>query len=499
MVGTVNAEQNTPNCENIIFSINGPEKTLINQEYTFTVNGYELSYQSDQSSTGQQNETETVLATGTYKVLLGDEATIQYDVIANNKAINRFYEDQLIYNFKQSGKYQIQATIRHPQCTYKITKDINTFSTLYTRVGNEPTSTAKSLVTNIEQKDIGFGIITISKQENLSQGIKDNQQIIKDSEAIIIDYNNYNDIFKAMQSIIQEKETQKDIIIVSSTAKQITKKILAPVLKESHLTKIYLLSEAELANVMVELSIEQTPTYKQFLISYEWIWFITSLSSIIDNLIYQGFPIELMSMLLALTLAIALIVFRKQVLWFNAFGLYYPLLFALYLHLLGPKTAIALLLIAMLAQLIIGFINKKITLLVSAKLWATLILYFVASIVALRISKKLFNRPESFVTFSQDLFIIAYITTPLIANKIGNKIHKIKTTTKSMIQFFILSRLVYSIFHNTNIQHTMLIQPLYILLTIIVVISIGRYTWLQLTEVFRFSQLIKYTLSKKRH
>lgn len=269
MVGTAHAEQSITNCENIIFSINGPEKTLINQEYTFTVNGYELSYQSGQNSTGQQDETETVLATGSYKFLLGDEASIQYDIVANNKAINRFYEDQLLYNFKQSGKYQIQATIRHPQCAYKITKDINTFTTLYTRVGNEPTNTIKSLVANIEQKDIGFGRITISKQENLSQSIKDNQQIIKDSEAIIIDYNNYNDIFKAIQNIIQEDETQRDIIIVSSTAKQITKKILAPVLKESHLTKIYLLSEAELENVMVELSIQQTPSYKQFLISYE--------------------------------------------------------------------------------------------------------------------------------------------------------------------------------------------------------------------------------------
>jgi len=109
----------------------------------------------------------------------------------------------------------------------------------------------------------------MTKQESVNQKLKDNQQIIKDSQAIIIDYNNYNDIFKGIQNIIQEHETQKDIIIVSNTAKQITKKILAPVLKESYLTKIYLLSEAELTNVMVELSIQKAPNYEQFLISYE--------------------------------------------------------------------------------------------------------------------------------------------------------------------------------------------------------------------------------------
>jgi len=152
----------------------------------------------------------------------------------------------------------------------------------------------------------------------------------------------------------------------------------------------------------------------------------------------------------------------------------------------------------MVAQTIIDFFNKKITLLVSAKLGATLILYFMLSIIALRISKKLLNRPESFITFSQSLFIIAYITTPLISNKISGKTHKRKTTSKAIIQFIVISGIVYSIFHNTNIQHAMLIQPLYILLIIIIVISIGRYTGLQLTEIFRFSQLIKYTLSKKR-
>jgi len=65
----INAEESSPNCENIIFSIEGTEKALLNQDYSFAANGYELSYQSG-NNTGEQTGTKSILATGDYKSLL---------------------------------------------------------------------------------------------------------------------------------------------------------------------------------------------------------------------------------------------------------------------------------------------------------------------------------------------------------------------------------------------------------------------------------------------
>lgn len=91
------------------------------------------------------------------------------------------------------------------------------------------------------------------------------------------------------------------------------------------------------------------------------------LSYFVDELLKSGFPIQILGILLSLAVVALIISFLRQIVGLSVYGVYWPLLFALTGHLLGIQITLALLGIALLSNILMGFLNKRMYLLHSSK------------------------------------------------------------------------------------------------------------------------------------
>jgi hypothetical protein len=84
-------------------------------------------------------------------------------------------------------------------------------------------------------------------------------------------------------------------------------------------------------------------------------------------LAYSGFSYELIGFLLATCVAIIILNFLKQVVGFNVFGIYYPLLFAITIAVLGFSGALVFLVTGFFSIYLINMFSKRFHLLLHAK------------------------------------------------------------------------------------------------------------------------------------
>lgn len=102
-------------------------------------------------------------------------------------------------------------------------------------------------------------------------------------------------------------------------------------------------------------------------LSYEKGKTIYSLSRFIEFLAYAGFSYQLLAFLLSITFVVLVLNFLKQVVGFNVFGIYYPVLLAITLVSLGISGAAIFMLIGFISIVIVNFFSKKVHLLLHAK------------------------------------------------------------------------------------------------------------------------------------
>lgn len=91
------------------------------------------------------------------------------------------------------------------------------------------------------------------------------------------------------------------------------------------------------------------------------------LSYFVDELLKSGFSIQILGILLSLSVLALVISFLRQIVGLGVYGVYWSLLFALTGHLLGLKITLSLLGIALLSQLLMTLLNKRMYLLHSSK------------------------------------------------------------------------------------------------------------------------------------
>lgn len=290
---------------------------------------------------------------------------------------------------------------------------------------------------------------------------------------------------------------KKQIFVVNDLNQNFLKRILAKYIKILGISKVYVLNNdysltffSSLSfgkNVIVEqyvktfsLSFSQVPKY--FLLSY-----------LVDNLIYNGFPINLIGLFFALWLGALLISIFRQVIWFSVFGIYSPIFFATSMAVFGLKLSIVLFVIAIIAVLLTRIFTKKIYLLYSAKLTILIILYFLMIVLVLGLDKILNTNLIDFGLFNNLLAIFPIIFLIVVADKVFYEWFKIKSKTWiiSFIEFLIVSGVVYWVLSRDALKQLLLSYPEFIIIIFILNILVGRFTWLQLLEYFRFIPLLE--------
>lgn len=430
----------------------------------------------------------------------------KFSLTRNNKTISKSTTDFFTFTPSEVGKYSLTIEVVDKEnCYSKIVKTINVYNKIVLYIGKETDDLQTEFDDNFEKYNTLFkkAIIKEKKffgEEELFSQIAENSSYIKNSSTIIINTSNFDSLLQTLGNI-NKTETlnlnKKDIYLVTDLNKYFLKRILAKYLNIIWVEKISIINDDDLFSLISKLSFNKElindTTIVPFSLSFQEAPKYVLISYIIDNLIYNGFPVDLIWILLILCIATLVISIFRQVIWFSVFGIYSPLLFGLAMAILNIKLSLILLAIGILAKGLTHLLNKKIYLLFNAKLSVLVVLYFLLIIIVLGLDKILNTNIINIDIFNNWFIIFPIMFIIIVTDKVFNEGFKILSLWRwiSFAEFLIVSFSVFGLLNRWRMKHILLSYPESILLILILHIFIGRFTGLQLLEYLRFMPLIK--------
>lgn len=214
------------------------------------------------------------------------------------------------------------------------------------------------------------------------------------------------------------------------------------------------------------------------------VWFI---SNFVNNLSNIGYTTDSIYILLILPLILAGISFFKHFVWFSPIGVLIPLFITIMFFKIGYLTTLGLIFIYIVINLILSIIIDRYNLLYTPKISFLLTLNIVLLILILNILYSFHLIP---IDLNDILYFVVFI---VISEKLINiLVSKDLSEYKSAFFYTILiSSICFAILNLSAIKLLILSYPELILLLIPTIFLMGRFTWLRITEYFRFKEIIK--------
>lgn len=358
---------------------------------------------------------------------------------------------------------------------------------------------------NFDKKRTLLKEIFISENKNFSEEeiltkIQDNIPDIQASKILIINTSKFDVLLQILGELHASENLNlkdKTIYLVTNSNKFFLKRILSKYIKPIEITKIYTLSQNKLLNFLSTLSLDKITNEEEYITPFSLSFHETpkylAISYLVDRLIYHGFPIELITMFLVLSLGTLLVSILRQVVGFSIFGVYSPLLFAISLSILGIPFSLALLAIWLVAKLILRLFTKRMYLLHNAKTSLLILLYFFLMLLIFWLNSIFWLNLIDPQLFANGYIIFPMIFIILVSDKVFNEWFKPFSLGRriAFAEFLIVSFAVYGLFYRTGLKHLLLAFPELLILIFVLNIAVGRFTGLQLLEYFRFMPLIK--------
>ncbi len=359
--------------------------------------------------------------------------------------------------------------------------------------------------TNFDKQKTLLQEIFISDTKNFSEAeirtrIQDNLSDIQSSKILIINTSKFDVLLQILGELHTSNDLNlqdKTIYLVTNSNKFFLKRILAKYIKPIEISKIYTLSEDKLLNFLSMLSLGKITNQEDYIAPFSLSFHETPkylvISYLVDRLIYHGFPIELITMFLVLSLWTLVISILRQIVGFSIFGIYSPLLFAVSMSILGVPFSLALLAIWLVTKLLMSLFTKRMYLLHNAKTSLLIILYFFLMLLIFWLNNLLWLNWIDTLLFANGFIIFPIIFIILVSDKVFNESFKLFSLWRrvAFAEFLIVSFAVYGLFYRTGMKHLLLAFPELLLLIFVLNIAVWRFTGLQLLEYFRFMPLLK--------
>lgn len=489
-------------CDDVVFTLVGPEAVVLDHNYT-----YSLSVAIVNSSSAVGDSLERIIVP--QDILWS--ASIQYELLSNTRVLQRSGDPEFSYQFSQLWSYLIRANVQYESCTYNLEKPIQSYNAIYAYIWPYIDEFWVGIIQNMSQNNLFLRPFIVNDDSLTSSSLllstlRQNWSYIIHTKDIYFSIKNYSLVFDVLRLMQQDKSidiSTKNIFIIDDTNKSIVKKILARFSKTIQWANIFVISSQEAMNIFLQLSIGKDGHDSSFLesslLQSSGPWFAYSFGHIVDYLLFQWFPLDILVLLLLCVFAVLFIVFCKQVIGISSYGVYYPLIFALSFHVVWLKTSLFLLVMAIIAKMIIIAFTRRFTLLATAKLWLQTVIYVFLTMLWLVILTTLWFTTNDFAIFNNPMILLVYIIMVVIASKIWTT----SITSVSLKQiwsfciFLIVSYLSYLIIQSDALRHIVLLYPSSVVLAIVLLIVLWRYTWLQFMEIIRFWPLIRHIRSKK--
>jgi len=143
--------------------------------------------------------------------------------------------------------------------------------------------------------------------------------------------------------------------------------------------------------------------------------------------------------------------------------------------------------------LITYLITKKIYILYSSKISLNYIIYTILSIIFVWLALSYNYIDLADISYG---VILLFFILPLLSKNLIKEDTKVfsKGFALFWVEFFFITLTLLGLFHLTLLKYVLVSYPDLLWLEALVVILIGRFTWLQLLEYIRFAPLIKKNL-----
>lgn len=489
-------------CDDIWFSIVGPDAVIVGSGYT-----YWLSVAFLDSSLTSFDSLDAVIVP---QDIISD-SKVRHELIRSNKVLQRSTDLDFDPDFSALWTYTVRSTVSYKSCSYTLEKDVGAYKSIYVYVWQYIDDFNFGIIQNIKQNDVLLRtfIITdemIANPTMFMQMIRQQRSYLSHANDIYFSLKNYSLVFDVL--LLLDKDplvglSSKNVFIVDDTNKSIAKKFLARFVQKVKPLWLYIISPDEMIDMFLQLSIGKQPysfeLIQDSLLQFSWSKFGYSFSHVVDYLLFQWFPLDMLMLILSCVVAVLLIVFVKQFIGISSYGVYYPLIFAIAIHVVWLKTSLFLLFVAFVAKMFVIMFTRRLTLLATAKLWLQIVLYIFLTVFGLVVLKSLNLLTTDFVIFTNPMMLLAYFAILLMASKIWTS----SLTTISVKQassvwwFLLLSLLCYAIIQSGTTHYVVLLYPGIVFLVILLLIWFWRYTGLQLMEYIRFWPLIDHIRKKK--
>ncbi len=342
--------------------------------------------------------------------------------------------------------------------------------------------------------------------EEIMSKINENIENIKKSEKIIINTNNFDVLFQLLSRTNNLEELnlkQKEIYFITNTNKFFLKRMLAKYIKNIGVEKIYTIPKDEILNFLSTLSLNKITNQEVYITPFSLTFQETPklllISYLVDNLISNGFPIDLIGILLILAISALVVSIFRQVIWFSVFWIYSPILFALSMAVLWVQTSLWLLFTWFIAKIITSLFCKRIYLLHNAKTTFLIMLYFLIIITVIGLDNVFKTNFVSLNIFTTMFSLFPIVFIIIVTDKVFNDGFKTFTRWRrvSFAEFLIVSFSVRGLINRSSLKHVLLSYPESIIIILILNIIVGRFTGLQVLEYLRFMPLIKRHLDSE--
>ena len=413
--------------------------------------------------------------------------------------------DKFFFSFEKEWEYILKAALSVDGCKYYLEKKLDVFYKSVFYIWYDLDEFKIWYETNFKNNAILFTKTLVpsnvfSEDEIKNQLLK-KQNALKNSDIIIINDKETDTVFQILTKLQKSENmdfSNKEIFVINNTNKHFMKRILSKYIILIKNNNMYMVNEDHLLNLISDLSFGKN-IVKDSLVELFPLWFQKTsgwmiLSHIVDILISNGFPINLIGLFLTLTVATLIITIFRQVIWFSVSGTFSPLMFGLSIYVLWMQVSVIFFLIAFVATVLTRLITKKIYLLHSAKISLLTTLYFLTIVVVLGLDKIIWLNIVDFQMFNNVFAIFPIIFLILVTDKVFHDGFKMfsKWRLISLIEFLTVSVMVYFVISSVWIRSILLSYPEGIIIVWICIMIVWRFTWLQVLEYFRFMPILKW-------
>ena len=434
------------------------------------------------------------------------EINVNYSLRRNEQKMDSAQWDKFFYNFEKEWKYLLKADFSLDWCKYEIEKTIEVFYQSIIYIWQDLEEFKIGYETNFKNNSILFNKIIVPNnnifaEDEIKTNLLDHQYIIKNSDIIIINNKDTDSIFQILSKLSNSENLNlqnKEIFVINNTNKHFMKRLLSKYSLTINNKNTYIVPNNQILGLLSDLSfgkdINKDSLVELMPLSFKNTskWMI--LSYLVDTLIANDLPINLIWLLLTLTIATLVVTTFRQIIWISVFGTFTPLLFWLSILVLGTQVSIVFFIIAFIATILSRLITKRLYLLHSAKISLLIVTYFLTILVILWLDKIIGTNIIDLQIFNNSFAIFPIMFLILWTDKVFNEGFNFfsKWQLFALLEFIIISSIVYWIISSVWLRLVFLSYPELSIIVLILIILVWRFTWLQLLEYFRFMPLLKW-------